>query len=123
MVDDDLIVHRIVERLMGKIDSSLIFIPCNNGKVGLEKLYKHYEDSSEYIIILDLNMSVMDGWRFLDKIQSSQLVTYHNISLYILSSSTDKSDLEKAQDYACVKKFYHKPLNIPDIKEILTKTK
>lgn len=119
IVDDDLLLHRIVERMMSKIDSSLTFIPCENGKVGLDKLRDHLKVSSECIILLDLNMPILDGWGFLDEMQSSQLSANQNLVVYILSSSTDKGDLERAKQYAMVRKFYHKPLISSDIIEIL----
>ncbi len=118
IIDDDLLVRLIVEKMMSKIDPTLTFIPCEDGKVGLERLIEHQGNRSEYIIILDLNMPVLDGWGFLDKIQSQHL-NKNNIEIFILSSSTDKSDIERAKRYPLVKKFYHKPLTNYDIIEIL----
>lgn len=122
IIDDDPILRLIIEMMMNKIDSSLVFIQCENGKIGLDKLKDRPEASSECIILLDLNMPVLDGWGFLDEIQTSQLINYQNITLYILSSSKDKSDIEKSKKYAFVKKFYHKPLNNKDIIEILNRS-
>lgn len=119
IIDDDPILRLIIQRMFGKIDNSLVFIPCENGKIGVEKLKEFLKSSSECVILLDLNMPVLDGWGFLDEMQASQLNTYKKIRLYILSSSTDKSDLEKSQQYAFVRKFYHKPLNTDDIIKIL----
>lgn len=118
IIDDDLLVRLIVEKMMSKIDPTLTFIPCEDGKVGLERLIEHQGNRSEYIIILDLNMPVLDGWGFLDKIQSQHL-NKNNIEIFILSSSTDKSDIERAKRYPLVKEFYHKPLTNYDIIEIL----
>lgn len=119
IIDDDLLVHLIVEKMMSKIDSTLTFISCEDGKVGLERLIEHQGNRSECIVLLDLNMPVLDGWGFLDEIQSAQFNDYQNITLYILSSSTDKVDIERARQYSIVKKFYHKPLSSVDIAEIL----
>jgi CheY-like chemotaxis protein len=119
IIDDDPLLRLIVERMMDNMDKSLRFIPCENGKIGLDKLNDHFDKSSEYIIILDLNMPVLDGWGFLDKFQLNLNDTNENIILYILSSSTDERDIERAQQYDCVKKFYQKPLKGTDIAEIL----
>ncbi len=118
IIDDDPVLRLIVEKMLSKIDSSLVFIPCENGKIGLDKLNYHLEDSSECIIFLDLNMPVLDGWGFLDEMESRQLSTYQNITLYILSSSTDKRDIERSKQYSFITKFYHKPLRNSDIIEI-----
>lgn len=119
IVDDDPLLRLIVKRMMASIDKSLIFVECENGKVGLDKLSEHLSISSKCIILLDLNMPVLDGWGFLDVLQSSQLSASENIALYIFSSSTDKSDIERSRHYSCVRNFYHKPLSIDDIIEIL----
>lgn len=119
IIDDDQLVRLIVKMMMSKIDSTLTFIPCEDGKVGLERLIEHQKIHSECIVLLDLNMPVLDGWGVLDEIQSAQFNDYQNIKLYILSSSTDKVDIERASQYPIVKKFYHKPLSSVDIAEIL----
>lgn len=119
IIDDDPLVCLIIKMMMSKIDSTLTLIPCEDGKVGLERLIEHQENHSECIVLLDLNMPVLDGWGFLDEIQSAQFNDYQNITLYILSSSTDKVDIERARQYSIVTKFYHKPLRRIDIVEIL----
>jgi CheY-like chemotaxis protein len=119
LIDDDCVLRLMVEKMMHRIDSSLVFIPCENGRVGLDKLNDHLEAAAECIILLDLNMPILDGWGFLEEMQASQWSDYSNITLYILSSSTDKSDIERARQYACVKKFYHKPLSNQDFNKIL----
>lgn len=62
IIDDDALVRFIVEKMMSKVDDTLTFIHCENGKVGLEKLFEHKGDFSKCIVILDLNMPVLDGW-------------------------------------------------------------
>lgn len=121
LIDDDSIIRLIMERSMNKLDNTLSFIQCENGKVGLEKLKENFEgDRSECIVLLDLNMPVLDGWGFLKAIQSYTPVTLQSMTLYILTSSTDKADIEKSKEYSCVNKFYHKPLSKSDIEDILS---
>lgn len=105
--------------MMSRVDDSLTFVHSENGKIGLEKLSEYPGDFSDCIVLLDLNMPVLDGWGFLYRIQSSLLKDYQLLSLYILSSSTDKVDIEKAKHYPLVKKFYPKPLSLDDITKIL----
>jgi CheY-like chemotaxis protein len=119
MIDDDPLVCLIVEKMMRKMDPDLTFITCENGKLGLERLSENKKNNSTCIILLDLNMPVLDGWEFLDILKTSEYKDDKSIALYILSSSTDKRDIEKASLYPIVKKFYHKPLSILDISDIL----
>lgn len=119
VIDDDPLVRLIVEKMMSRVDNSLAFVHCENGKIGLDNLSEYLGGFSNCIVLLDLNMPVLDGWGFLDRIQSGILNNYELLSLYILSSSTDKGDIEKARQYPLVKRFYHKPLSLDDISEIL----
>ena len=118
-IDDDPLVRLIAEKMINKVDNILTFVHCENGKIGLEKLKGYQGEFFDCIVLLDLNMPLLNGWEFLDRINSELLKDYQSISLYMLSSSIDKGDIEKAKQYSIVKKFYHKPLMINDINEIL----
>ena len=119
LIDDDPLFRLIVERMMRKTDSDLNFVQCENGKAGIEKIKDLLVPDSDFIVLLDLNMPILDGWGFLDQMQSHLKNREDNISIYILSSSKDKSDMEKSKSYSMVRKFYHKPLSNNDIIEIL----
>jgi hypothetical protein len=43
----------------------------------------------------------------------------HHLFIYIVSSSTDESDILKAQQYGFVKGFLHKPITSEDINRII----
>lgn len=118
IIDDDPLVRLIVQKMMNKVYNTLSIVQCENGKIGLEKLKDYQGDFSDCIVLLDLNMRVVDGWGFLEAMPL-ELLNYHSISLFILSSSTDKADIEKAKQYSIVKRFYHKPITIADISEML----
>lgn len=61
------------------------------------------------VIFLDLNMPIMDGWEFLDEFV--KLPIKRKPRVYIVSSSIDKQDIEKAHTYNIVKDFIVKPLS------------
>ncbi|QJD81708.1 response regulator [Spirosoma rhododendri] len=69
------------------------------------------------IILLDLNMPVMDGWQFLDEF--SQLKPAKPITIYIVSSSIDPADHQKAATYPAVAHFYIKPISRNDLAAIV----
>ncbi len=119
IVDDDPIFHFIISKIIEKIDPTVNISTHLNGKLAVEYLLKKYNESDSFIALLDINMPVMSGWKVLEELQSSKLDLQQNLSLYMVSSSTNKGDLEKAKQYGIVRKFYHKPLNQTDIQEIL----
>ena len=62
-------------------------------------------------------MPIMDGWQFLDefvKIENSKKIT-----LYIVSSSIDPADSEKAKQYEQITDFIVKPITKDALKEIV----
>lgn len=119
LVDDDPIFHLITTKMIGLFDIPVNISTHLNGKLAIEYLMKAYNESDCFIVVLDINMHVMNGWDVLEELHSSQLDLYRNIWLYIVSSSTDDSDLEKSKQYPIVRKFYHKPLIKNQVMEIL----
>jgi DNA-binding NarL/FixJ family response regulator len=56
---------------------------------------------------------------FLEQIEKSDFYNIHHLFIYIVSSSTDESDILKAQQYGFVKGFLHKPITSEDINRII----
>lgn len=119
IVDDDPIVRLIIQTMINTIDSSVNCHPCDNGEVGLYVLETLRNATEAIIVLLDINMPVLNGWEFLESLQNINLNSFTIFQLYIVTSSTDESDMVKAQSYSLVKKVFHKPLSKQDIEEIL----
>lgn len=66
------------------------------------------------IIFLDINMPRMDGLEFLEEYSKSE----NTSTVAILSTSEQEKDIEKAQSYECVKKYFTKLLDHEDLAEI-----
>jgi CheY-like chemotaxis protein len=120
IIDDDPIVRLVTQRMMHNIDSSVNFHQCENGEVGLSVIEKLQNVSDYVVLLLDINMPVLNGWQFLDRLQQLNIVASDKFQLYMITSSTDASDKIKARSYPVIKKFYHKPLSNQDLKEILS---
>jgi len=91
-----------------------------NGEEALESftaLIKAKEKLPD-VIFLDLNMPIMDGWAFLDKFVLLPLK--YKPKVYIVSSSIDSSDGEKAKTYDIVKNFISKPFSEVKLQELFT---
>ncbi|WP_375579839.1 response regulator [Marivirga tractuosa] len=116
IVDDDEISIMLTNILLK--DSSVFkeIGTYMDGTYALEHLKEEYSKDAHYIIFLDINMPLMNGWEFLDEIKN--FTSQKNTSVFMLSSSTDKLDIEKADAINLVKGFFSKPLKEENINKI-----
>jgi CheY-like chemotaxis protein len=109
IVDDDKIIlflHKIMLEKSGLADHPLAYL---NGKELLTHLASMDDLSKRYLVLLDINMPEMNGWEFLDAIQTKPFAD--RIYVVIVTSSVDASDKEKAKEYRNVIDYYEKPID------------
>lgn len=71
------------------------------------------------ILLLDINMPSMTGWDFLDVFKTYDDHIRKQFKIFMLSSSVDSRDKERASMNSLVSDFLSKPLKADDIKRIL----
>jgi len=119
IVDDDQIQRMIVSKMMKMIDPTLVINQCENGEIGLAMLEQDSNSNQKIIVLLDINMPILDGWGFLEQLKEHNSYNLHQLSIYIVSSSTNESDILKGSQYEFVKSFLHKPLSSEDLNAII----
>ena len=112
IIDDDSIYLMLVNRIIATSKLSDDVIEFGNGKDAFDALRQMhlFGDKLPDIILLDLNMPIWDGWDFLDEFSGLKLPEYPEV--YIITSSTDSMEREKALSYPMVKGFISKPINV-----------
>jgi CheY-like chemotaxis protein len=120
LVDDDNITNYINVHLLKKLDIADEIFISTNGVEGLKCLEKYClkNNSSQVLIILDINMPVMDGFEFLKKIQSINLSNKDQITIAILSTSTNSKDIKEMEALG-IKHYFNKPLTQKTIFNLL----
>ena len=63
------------------------------------------------VLFLDINMPTMDGWEFLEALNTFGESVKEKLNVYMLSSSVDPEDLERANANPYVIAFLEKPLS------------
>ncbi|MFT5116994.1 MAG: CheY-like chemotaxis protein [Kiritimatiellia bacterium] len=108
---DQFLFHIIVEESYPQMK----IFKAYDGEQAQEMLIK--DDISPDIIFLDINMPRMNGYEFLEANQS--LLNKKAIKVFMLTSSNQESDINKALEYACVEKFLEKSFKIEFLKDAL----
>lgn len=119
IIDDDPIFVFATKKLMQLTEFCNSFMVFHNGEEAinhLQPLLKAGEKIPD-IILLDLNMPVMDGWQFLDAF--IEIPCSKTITIYIVSSSKNPSDFERARQYGQVNNYIIKPVTPEMLRTII----
>lgn len=111
IVDDDrtiCLIHKYLLKTVHNIEPR--FYTCAGDAL---KCIADSPNSSKYIIYLDINMPVLNGWDFLERLY--QFKNKERFSVILVTSSIDAVDKSKAKDYDLVQGYIEKPLNKPKI--------
>lgn len=112
LVDDDDTYQFIIERTISSINLVKSIRIFSNGREAIDFLESSLNDPSSIpdVILLDLTMPVMDGWEFLENYLLLKPRIGKKIYIYIVSSSVNPSDVEKAKSISEVTDYMVKPL-------------
>ncbi len=71
------------------------------------------------LMLLDIRMPDMDGFEMLANIEKMEKNPLPNTIIYMLSSTLDERDLQRAKEKKMVKGFLSKPLTVEKFRELL----
>ena len=121
IVDDDPIHQFGMKMLMRKLGFSKEVMVFNNGQEAIEALWDLVQAKLPFpnVIFLDLNMPIKDGWGFLDEFVQIPNRNREKVLLYVVSSSINPCDREKAKEYSVVSNYMVKPIKESELKDVL----
>lgn len=114
LIDDDRIVNFINSRLVEFEFPGIPYKVFENGLQAFDYIVEN--NKTPYLVFLDINMPVMNGWKFLDAVSPYQ--EEFDLQIHILTSSVDKNDKVKANQYKQVHSILHKPLTKTKLAEL-----
>ncbi|NAY92255.1 response regulator [Muricauda sp. JGD-17] len=121
IIDDDPIHQYGMKILMKKLNFTEEILVFHDGQEAIDALLDLLNTGGQLpsVIFLDLNMPIKDGWGFLDDFVK---IPHHNreqVTIYMVSSSINPSDRQRAETYEMVSNYIVKPVDEDQLREIL----
>lgn len=110
MIDDDLLTIKFNTMVIKKNHPEADLITFISAQDALE--YLQGSNLPPDIIFLDLNMPFMNGWDFMDEFKKLKL----DIEVVVLTSSSEKEDIDKSVQTYGIEKYFVKPLSLDAVK-------
>lgn len=122
IIDDDAIAVFGLKRSMQSIGISTDISVFENGHDAIENFHQQIKSelSLPSLLFIDLNMPVMDGWDFLEAFAKIHPEEKEMPTIFIMTSSVDAKDVEKAKAYNLEGHYLIKPVTSDVLKRILT---
>jgi two-component system chemotaxis response regulator CheY len=119
IVDDDRINNKICSILLSMTVTDRPVICFQEPEEGLDYIQREFSAGAPpSILLLDINMPSMTGWEFMTRFQTLNEAVKEKITVYILSSSVDQHDIDKAAANPLIKGFISKPLSQETAREL-----
>lgn len=120
LVDDNPIFLLTAKKMFQLLKAGNGISTFKNGLEALNRLKRLNETGKKMpdLILLDINMPVMNGWNFLDALRKEKIT---GLNIYLLSSSIDPVDIQRAASYKELKGYLTKPLTLDTLKYVIDK--
>lgn len=109
LIDDDAIINLIHTKMITNLTTDFKVISFQDPEEGMNFFNSFMPEADRmYYVFIDLNMPGKNGWSILEELSETSFIDQLNI--YILSSSTNKADKERADQHPHVKEYLEKPM-------------
>jgi len=116
LIDDSAFDLLIYEKLLLKSGISKTVKTFNSARDALKYLLDEGTALPETVILLDLQMPDMNGFEFIEEYDSAPNFMKEKIRVFMLSSTIDSRDIEKAKASLHIIDLLPKPLDIASLK-------
>lgn len=124
VVDDDRTNNMICEFSLRRFSPETeikTFLDPTTALNFIEESYSDKNNSIPTVLFLDINMPVLNAWDFLEIFKNFDSYIKQQFTIYILTSSIDYRDSEKAATNPLVRGSLCKPLSTPTVSNIFNK--
>jgi response regulator RpfG family c-di-GMP phosphodiesterase len=119
IIDDDPINNKLCHLSIKKTVPEAYIRTFTNPEEGLKYLEEVFSvaEKNNTILYLDINMPEMNGWEFMEEFEKFNPEVRNLVKVYILSSSVNPHDKDKAKTNENITDYIVKPLTTNAIRE------
>lgn len=123
IVDDDDIYQFTVVKTLELLEFEKKIVVFSDGEEALTFLMDNLNANEELpdVIFLDINMPIMDGFQFMEEYSKIKSQLGKKTIIYMVSSSVDPVDIEKAKRISDISDYIIKPIEPGKLKSIMEK--
>ena len=120
IIDDNAIDQIIATQLLKKVLGATKINSATNGNEAIKWISNNRTSFKEaLIILLDIKMPEMDGFDFLTKYDTLAEELKKETQIFMLSSTLDPHDIQRAENNPYVKTLLSKPLPIKEFRDLI----
>jgi two-component system chemotaxis response regulator CheY len=112
-IDDSMVIHQMYKMALTRYTCAIV--AAKNGQAGLNELAKNPDID---LVLLDINMPVMGGLEFLEKIK--ELKTYAHIPIVIVSTEGQEEDTKRGLELGA-RGYLTKPIQTRELHSLIEK--
>lgn len=116
LVDDSLLDLFIHKKLISISDLAESITTFNSGEEALQFLQEKGSDFEDSVMLLDLQMPGMNGFEVVDAIALMSEHIKQKLRIFILSSSVDQGDIDRATNSPYIEEMLPKPVDVSQLK-------
>lgn len=122
VIDDDLIYQYTITKTIKVYGLAKEILVFSDGEEAMEFFISNLDSSENLpdIILLDINMPIMDGFQFMEEYIKIKPRVGKKIVIYMVSSSVDTEDIEKAKRISEISDYIIKPIKPGELVSIVS---
>ncbi|MBC7654121.1 MAG: response regulator [Oligoflexus sp.] len=121
IVDDDAVYQFTTRKTIEVHNLARKILIFSDGEEAINFMIDNVANATDLpdIIFLDINMPIMDGFQFMEEYVLLKPRIGKRITIYMVTSSVDSEDIERAKSISEISDYIVKPINPEQFKEII----
>ncbi|APQ17589.1 response regulator [Maribacter hydrothermalis] len=121
IVDDDSIYRFTMVKTLESTKFPMDIMVFSDGEEAINFMLDNIDENSKYpdVIFLDIDMPIMDGFQFMEEYIKIKPRVGKKITIYMVSSSLDPVDIERANNISAISDYIVKPIGVGRLKKII----